>query len=132
MPTWSSVCGAFALAAEPDPTGHQEIRGASAVPASSEQAAAEESAPADPRDALALDPDKFELLDSFGEGNDHYIQRLDDGRIVHLTLEPKLQKAAGDYLSRSGKKPPHGGVVAIEPTTGRVLALIGDSPKSPQ
>src|SRR5690606_24527790 len=56
----------------------------------------------DPRDTLVLDPAKFELVD------DHYVQKLEDGRIVHLTLVPELQKSAKQQFDRRGKEVPHG------------------------
>lgn len=76
-------------------------------------------APLDPRLDLGLDPSKFEL------DGDHYVQRLEDGRVVHLTLVPQVQEAVADHIDL--RKPPHAGLVAVEPATGRVLALVSRS-----
>ena len=84
---------------------------------------AEKEAPAaleQPR--FELDPSRFELV------GDHYIQRLDDGSVAHLTLEPSLQKRSAKMFDR--RKVPHGGIAAIEPATGRVLALVSRSHSS--
>jgi cell division protein FtsI/penicillin-binding protein 2 len=70
---------------------------------------------------IRLDPARFELR------GEHYVQVLDDGRTVHLTLDAKLQK---DLEKKADpKKLPSAGVVAIEPSTGRVLALLSRSDK---
>ena len=73
----------------------------------------------DPRLGLELDPDKFEK-----EG-DHYVQRLEDGRVVHLTLDVDVQAAVQRQMRQ--RKVPHGGLVAVEPSTGRVLAMVSES-----
>ncbi len=69
----------------------------------------------DPREGLGLDPSRFE------RDGDRYIQRLPDGRTVLLTLVPAVQEALDNQFK--SRKVPYGGAVAIEPSTGRVLAM---------
>ena len=73
----------------------------------------------DIRDTLTLDPEKF-----VWEGNTAY-QYLEDGKKVELTLVKELQDTLQEQLD--SRKVPHGGVVAIEPSTGRVLAMVSAS-----
>ncbi len=77
--------------------------------------------PVDPLAGVAqeLDPTKFEL------SGDRYVQRLSDGRVVWLTLQPEVQKAVEKQMD--ARKVPYGGFVAIEPATGRVLAMVSRS-----
>jgi penicillin-binding protein A len=77
------------------------------------------AAPVDPLAGVQLDPTKFER-----EG-DGYVQRLSDGRVVYLTLRPEVQGAVEKLFDQ--RKVPHGGLVAVEPATGRVLAMVSRS-----
>lgn len=122
--TWSTLIGiavvslvALAISLESNPTPPTEPQ---PEPQHAQDPTAEPTAEPisaiHPLEGLELDPDAFELVDG------RYIQRLDDGRIVHLTLDPELQKAVPRHIDK--RKTPQAGVVAIEPSTGRVLSLV--------
>jgi membrane peptidoglycan carboxypeptidase len=53
---------------------------------------------------------------------DKLVQTLPNGGKVYLTIEPSVQ----DHLETlfAQKKVPHGGLAMVEPSTGRVLALV--------
>lgn len=55
---------------------------------------------------------------------ERYIQTLDDGRIAVLTLDRRTQTRLTDVVARYSE--PGEAAVAIEPSTGRVLALVSD------
>jgi len=57
-----------------------------------------------------------------------YVQTLDDGSSVLFTLDPTVQGAAQRALDRHPMR--WGALVALEPATGRVLALAETSAKS--
>jgi membrane peptidoglycan carboxypeptidase len=60
---------------------------------------------------------------------DRLVQTLPNGGTVTLTIEPEVQ----DYLENLfvQKHVPHGGVAMVEPSTGRVLALVSHSQQEP-
>ena len=51
-----------------------------------------------------------------------YVQTLRDGSKVTFTVDPVVQRKLEKTYSRY--KIPHGGIVLIEPSTGRVLAMV--------
>ncbi len=77
---------------------------------------------------------KFDLRDFFGrhgmppvnaiEG-DRYVARLKNDVKITYTLDARLQREMERYFRNMGVD--HGALVAIEPATGRVLALVGYS-----
>lgn len=76
----------------------------------------------DPQQGAGLPPiESLDLHAKVIEG-DRYVVRLDDGRKVVLTLDPGLQQEMEGLLARY--ELPHGAVVALEPKTGRILALV--------
>ncbi|MCB9521254.1 MAG: penicillin-binding protein [Myxococcales bacterium] len=54
-----------------------------------------------------------------------YVADLPDGRLAVLTLSPRIQRRVESILQRFAE--PGEALVAIEPTTGRVVALVDDS-----
>jgi cell division protein FtsI/penicillin-binding protein 2 len=60
---------------------------------------------------------------------DHLVSDLPDGRIAELSLEPGLQDHIASVLRRYDV--PYGAAVAIEPSTGRVLAYVSHSSANP-
>ena len=60
----------------------------------------------------------------FDDARGHYVAALDDGRIAVLTWDPRVQRRLQDVVRRSGE--PGEAVVAMEPATGRVLAMVSD------
>jgi cell division protein FtsI/penicillin-binding protein 2 len=73
--------------------------------------------------AAGLDPSKAEL-----EG-DKYVQTLANGSKVTLTLDPKVQSHLDKMLENY--RVPHGGIVLLEPDTGRVLAMASHTNHEP-
>ncbi len=89
-----------------------------------ERVAKPKPAPPKPRALLAsFDPRKHQL-----EG-DHLVATLDAGAHAELTLDPKLQAHIEKLLSDYAV--PYGALVAIEPSTGRVLAYVSHSTANP-
>jgi len=118
-----AIAGVWAIVGEPDASSAPPEATSASTPELASDT--EEKPVVDPRDGLTLDPEQFELVDGA------YLQRLADGRVVHLTLVPELQRSIEKQLnSRDGGgkyKVPHGGVVALEAATGRVLAIVSAS-----
>lgn len=54
--------------------------------------------------------------------NGRYVQTLKDGSKVTFTVDPVVQKKLKKAYARY--KIPHGGIVLIEPATGKVLAMV--------
>ena len=62
-----------------------------------------------------------------GDSDTLFVRRMTDlitgrrtsGATLELTIDPKAQKAADDALGKS-----HGAVVALDPTTGAILAMV--------
>jgi peptidoglycan glycosyltransferase len=54
---------------------------------------------------------------------DIFSDRHNPGGNVYLTLNAAVQKVAYDDLSKNGSPADVGGIVAIEPTTGRIIAM---------
>ncbi|MGM0557350.1 MAG: penicillin-binding transpeptidase domain-containing protein [Myxococcota bacterium] len=73
--------------------------------------------------SAGLDPAKATL-----EG-DKYVQTLADGSKVTLTLDPKVQTHLDKMLENY--RVPHGGIVLLEPDTGRVLAMASHTNHEP-
>ena len=57
------------------------------------------------------------------------VSDLPDGRVAELTLEPGLQEHLASVLRQY--EVPYGAAVAIEPSTGRVLAYVSHSSANP-
>ncbi|MEU4510800.1 penicillin-binding protein 2 [Nonomuraea wenchangensis] len=80
-----------------------------------------------PESASAIEASENKLLD--GSSADLLLRRSIDlftgeptkGANVEVTINPKAQKAAYDALRQSGKR---GAVIAIEPKTGAILAMV--------
>ncbi len=70
----------------------------------------------------------FDLNDCTWE-NERCFITLKDGRKIRTSLIQPLQNAITKQLA--GRKVPHGGVVLLEPHTGRVLAMVGMSHQRP-
>jgi cell division protein FtsI/penicillin-binding protein 2 len=78
----------------------------------------------EPRDLLrGLDPRRHE------PSGDERVSPLAEGRRAVLTLEPGLQEHLEQELARYAV--PYGAVVAMEPSTGRVLAYVSHSSANP-
>lgn len=60
---------------------------------------------------------------------DHLVQTLPNGGKVYLTIEPSVQEHMEQTLSNYNV--PHGGVALVEPSTGRVLAMVSHTQKKP-
>lgn len=83
----------------------------------------------DPQHGAGLPPiESLDLHAKVIEG-DRYVIKLDDGRKVVLTLDPGLQQEMEGLLARY--ELPHGAVVALEPKTGRILALVSHEEGAP-
>lgn len=74
-------------------------------------------------EAAGLDPKKGKLEKG------KWVQRLQDGSKITYTIDPDLQIRLQKILDRY--KVPHGGVVLLEPDTGRVLAMASYTRKDP-
>lgn len=72
---------------------------------------------------------QFDLSDIVWEGETAFVA-LSDGRKARLSLDLELQTAIEKSLSEHPV--PHGGAVAIEPQTGRILAIVSASNDRPQ
>ncbi|MBO5753062.1 MAG: penicillin-binding protein [Proteobacteria bacterium] len=71
---------------------------------------------------------KFDLSDIVWEGNTAFVM-LSDGRKARLSLDRELQTSIEKSLTEHPV--PHGGAVAIEPQTGRILAIVSASHDRP-
>jgi membrane peptidoglycan carboxypeptidase len=60
---------------------------------------------------------------------DKLVQTLPNGGTVTLTIEPDVQEHLEKLFVQ--KHVPHGGVAMVEPSTGRVLALVSHSQEAP-
>ncbi|NBE91950.1 penicillin-binding protein 2 [Nonomuraea sp. KC401] len=80
-----------------------------------------------PESASAIESTQNELLDGSSSGLllrrsiDLFTGEPTRGANVEVTIDPKVQKAAYDALRESGKR---GAVVALEPRTGAILAMV--------
>ncbi|MCB9612238.1 MAG: penicillin-binding protein [Sandaracinus sp.] len=97
--------------------------------AARQRVAAEAPAPARP-----ARPDPRRLLEGFDPrrhepSGDERVSSLAEGRRAVLTLEPGLQEHLEHELARY--EVPYGAVVAMEPSTGRVLAYVSHSSANP-
>jgi cell division protein FtsI/penicillin-binding protein 2 len=61
---------------------------------------------------------------------DRLVQTLPNGLKVEFTVDPTVQSHMEDVLDDYSV--PHGGVALVEPDTGRVLALVSHTQKSPK
>ena len=71
---------------------------------------------------------QFDLKDITWEGNTAYVA-LPDGRRARLSLDREIQATIENSLYEHPV--PHGGAVAIEPNTGRILAIVSASNDRP-
>ncbi len=62
--------------------------------------------------------------------NGRYIGRLENGMTLRYTVDPTLQKAVQSYFEKY--RVPYGAFVAMDPKTGRVLALVDHSTRDPK
>ena len=62
--------------------------------------------------------------------DDRLVQTLSNGLTVEFTVDPDVQAHMESILERYNV--PHGGVVLIEPETGRVLAMVDQTTHRPQ
>lgn len=69
---------------------------------------------------VAIDPGAI----TYDETRERWIAPLDDGRVAVLSLEPGVQRHLESVVSRYEE--PGEAVVAIEPSTGRVIGLVDD------
>ncbi len=82
------------------------------------------SVPAQRRTVIeGLDPRVHELRDG------HFVSRLPGGRLAELTLDPGLQSRLEKFFARYAV--PYAAAVAIEPSSGRVLAYVSHSSANP-
>ena len=72
---------------------------------------------------------RFDLSSIVWEGETAYVY-LSDGRKARLSLQKALQDSITKSLTEHPV--PHGGAVAIEPQTGRILAIVSASHDSPR
>ncbi|MFW6053255.1 MAG: penicillin-binding transpeptidase domain-containing protein [Persicimonas sp.] len=74
-------------------------------------------------DAAGLDISKAKRV------GDKLVQSLPNGGEVYLTIDPDVQ----DHLEKvfANNQVPHGGVTLVEPSTGRVLAMVSHSQQEP-
>ena len=93
--------------------------------------AQEAATPAPVRDTpTAVDSGvKFELSDIVWEGNTAYVA-LPNNRKARLSLDRNIQTTIENSLNEHPV--PHGGAVAIEPGTGRILAIVSASNDRPR
>jgi cell division protein FtsI/penicillin-binding protein 2 len=69
------------------------------------------------------------LLDSTTVSGDQLTASMDSGLILHYTIQAALQKRVHDFMA--DKKVPYGVFVAIEPSSGRILAMTSYSSVNP-
>ncbi len=65
----------------------------------------------------------------FKEVDGRIVQELDNGQLALTTLDPSLQRAAAATISPFPI--PYAAIVAMEPATGRVLAMVSQSDEEP-
>lgn len=70
------------------------------------------------------------LLDSATVSGDLFLARATSGETLHYTIRGDLQKRVHDFMAAN--KVPYGVFVAIEPATGRILAMTSHSSVDPQ
>lgn len=63
----------------------------------------------------------------YDAGRDRYVAALDGGRTAILTWEPRIQRRLQDTVRRSSE--PGEASVVLDPSTGRVLAMVSDGPE---
>lgn len=112
-----------------DPEGNAH---ASEAAKSSAQSIASAARAFEPVDLEAVPTDWLEAgldLSKAKRDGDKLVQTLPNGATVTLTIEPAVQ----DHLEKlfAQKKVPHGGLAMVEPSTGRVLALVSHSQQEP-
>jgi len=71
----------------------------------------------------------YTLLDSAIGPPDHLTARTTDGQVLHYSVNGGLQKRIHDFMAVS--QVPYGVFVAIEPATGRILAMTSHSSTDP-
>ena len=69
------------------------------------------------------------LLDDVSGPPDQLTARTVEGELLHYTIRGDLQKRVHDFLSKN--QVPYGVFVAIEPATGRILAMTAHSSVDP-
>ena len=69
------------------------------------------------------------LLDEASGPSDQLTARTVEGELLHYTIHGDLQKRVHDFLAKN--QVPYGAFVAIEPATGRVLAMTAYSSVEP-
>lgn len=78
--------------------------------------------------------DSFEtasrLLESASPSGDQFAARTESGDTLHYSIRHDLQKRVHDFMA--DHKVPYGVFVAIEPNTGRILAMTSHSSVDPQ
>ncbi len=74
-------------------------------------------------DAIGLDPAKGETVDG------KLVQTFEDGSKVTFTIDPEVQRQLEKMLDDYNV--PHGGIVLLDPPTGRVLAMVSSTEATP-
>jgi cell division protein FtsI/penicillin-binding protein 2 len=70
------------------------------------------------------------MLDEAGGPADQLTARTLEGELLHFTVRGDLQKRVHDFLAKS--QVPYGVFVAVEPATGRILAMTAHSSVDPE
>jgi penicillin-binding protein A len=70
------------------------------------------------------------LLETASYSGDQFTARSASGDTLHYTIRGDLQKRVHDFMA--GNKVPYGVFVAIEPATGKILAMTAHSSVDPQ
>jgi peptidoglycan glycosyltransferase len=70
------------------------------------------------------------LLDEASGPSDQLTARTLEGELLHFTVRGDLQKRVHDFLAKS--QVPYGVFVALEPSTGRILAMTAHSSVDPE
>jgi len=70
------------------------------------------------------------LLDSAAPAGDLFTAKTDLGDTLHYSINGNLQKRVHDFMA--SHKVPYGVFIAIEPNTGRILAMTSHSSVEPQ
>jgi len=71
----------------------------------------------------------YSLLDDASGPSDQLVTRTVEGEQLHYTIRGDLQKRVHDFMAKS--QVPYGVFVAIEPATGRILAMTAHSSVEP-
>ena len=115
-----------------DPEGNAQASAAGKAHAESIASAAKAFEPVDvpvvPTDAAGWADAGLDISKAKQVG-DKLVQTLANGTKVYLTIEPSVQEHMEELLEQ--KHVPHGGVALVEPSTGRVLALVSHTQGSP-